>query len=678
MLTGALKPTEVRFVCFVITLCLLIGTTVAQGAGLKKKKTGITKTAASSETTRRTKDVPAQTAVPALVREWGPYLDVAYELTYWDKSEIREWRENREKEIGETLAAYITSWTAKLADSADTADTLDTAPEDDRQLLHRERDYLRLAIAQTVDYLQNESLESLNRAAQTLERLKDKASMPEIAYWTGFVAALQAMENNEAGQFVNRVYDIWNNGVKYMEQGAISCKAPNSANDKSAPFQYRNIVNLVINRAIIDRKLADVNALGPLFLMLRERNMEEKEEEGNYFTKLVQRIAEGLVAPDSDRYRLNFTVAVIEAKRLQQLAAAKLDTQGMSEEARTLFERSRFFDDCALKWAASRRSSGAVTAVVDYLDITSFAIERLADNKGASAYDFFVMLPTHDGLSTQLKAMAIYNDIATYTNGGWVKAGYASRELYLKATHRLWRAIMELALWTGDFYIMKLNDKAEQQNIFSLVPPMQTVLGSYIDFLASQKKRGFPDVIPDFAYFGAAEAAEKLAYGYLKSYTYSTDIAAYNLWFLHRLQATEMFPLDPQGIAQTASILKRDGRYDLFLDYFLPLANRFRQSGAVRKWLANQQTDSAQAIHEYISSINEVFSAAPGGSNNGETMSKVQPSFVASFRQLREELQRKPDHPVHKLLKAFYLEEMQRNTNYTMLLKDSNRPNPGM
>jgi hypothetical protein len=675
MLTGALKPTEVRFVTLIITLCLLVGTTVAQGAGPKKKRAGMAKPATSSPATRGTKGVPAQMAAPALVREWGPYLDVAYELTYWDKSEIREWRKKREKEIGQSLEEYITAWNSKLADSAV---NYDDAPEDNRQPLYRERDFLRLAIARTVDYLQNENRESLNGAARMLEKLKDKASMPEIAYWTGFVAALQAMENNDAGQFVTQVYDIWNNGVKYIEQGAINGTATNAANDKSAPFHYRNVVNLVVNRAIIDRKLADVNALGPLFLMLRDRDMEEKEGEGNYFTTLVQRITESLAAPDSDRYRLNFTVAIIEAKRLHQLTAEKLDTQGMSEEARTLFEQARFFDDCALKWAASRRSSGAVLAVVDYLDITSFAIERLADNKNAPAYDFFVMLPTHDGLSTQLKAMAIFNDIATYTNGGWAKAGYTNRELYIKATHRLWRAIMELALWTGDFYIMKLNDTAEQQNIFSLVPPMQTVLSSYLNFLDSQKKRDFPDVIPDFAYFGAAEAAEKLAYGYLKTYAYSTDGTAYNLWFLHRLRAAEMFPLDPQGIAQTASILKRDGRYDLFLDYFLPLASRFRQSGVVRKWLANQMTDSAEAIHEYVSSINEVFAAAPGGGSGSEMMGKPRPSYVASFRQLREELQRKPDHPVHKLLKAFYLEELQRNTNYTMLLKDASRTNPGM
>jgi len=36
-------------------------------------------------------------------------------------------------------------------------------------------------------------------------------------------------------------------------------------------------------------------------------------------------------------------------------------------------------------------------------------------------------------------------------------------------------------------------------------------------------------------------------------------------------------------------------------------------------------------------------------------------------------LQRKPDHPVHKLLKAFYLEELQKTTPFTLLLKDTTR-----
>ena len=186
--------------------------------------------------------------------------------------------------------------------------------EDNRQPLYRERDYLRLAIAQTVDYLQSDNQSSLDGAAQILEKLKDKATMPEIAYWTGFVKALQAMENSDSRQFVSQVYDIWNNAVLYIEQGALTGAAPNPANGKSAPYHYRNLVNLVVNRAIIDRKLADLNALGPLFLMLKERDLEEKEGEGNYLTSLVQRIAEGFVAPDSDRYRLNFTVAMIEAK----------------------------------------------------------------------------------------------------------------------------------------------------------------------------------------------------------------------------------------------------------------------------------------------------------------------------------------------------------------------------
>ena len=176
----------------------------------------------------------------------------------------------------------------------------------------------------------------------------------------------------------------------------------------------------------------------------------------------------------------------------------------------------------------------------------------------------------------------------------------------------------------------------------------------------------------------AAEAAEKLAYAYLRAYTYSTDSTAYNLWFLYRLQAAEMFPLNPREIVQTAAILKRDGRYNLFLDYFLPLADRFKRSAAVQKWLDEQKSDAAPAIRDYAGSIDRIFAAAPGDGGSGALPGEPQPAYVAAFRQLREELQRKPDHPVHKLLKAFYVEEMAQTTPTTLLLKDANRLNRGL
>lgn len=669
MLTGALKPAEARFVSVIVMLCLLAGTVTAQAAGPARKKRGAV-----------TAVTPAQAGLPqgkptVPISKWGPYLDVAYEFTYWDKGEIREWRENLERQLGAPLSSYIATWSAKLSDSANTPGVV---REDNRLPVYQERDYLRLAIALTVDYLQSENLESLNRAEQLLDKLLDKAAMPEIAFWIDFVKAHQALENNDAPQFVARVFDIWNNAVMYIEQGELTGGAAATAASKSAPFLYRNVVNLVVKQAIIDRKLEDVNALGPLFLMLRDRDLQESAAEGTYLTTLVQRIAEGFVAPDADRYRLNFTVAVIEARRLQKLAAAKLDTEGMSEEAHKVFEQSRLFDDYALKWASSRRSSGAVLAITDYLDITSFAIQRLADNGKAPAYQLFAMLPSHDGSSTLLKAMDIFNDLAAHADGGWEKAGYAKRHLYLKASHRLWRAIMELSLWTGDFYLLQLNTAVDQQGIFSVAAPLQAVLNSYLDFLASQTNRGFSDVIPDSACFGAAEAAEKLAYSYLKAYTFSTDSAVYNLWFLRRLQAAELFPLDPREISQTAATLRRDGRYNLFLDYFLPLADRFKRSAAVQKWLAEQQPDPAAAIHAYAGAIDELFAAPSGGGSDDKGKPNDQPALTASLRQLREELQRKPDHPVHKLLKAFYVEEMQTVTPYTLLMKDADRLNRGL
>lgn len=673
MHTGALrKARSGKLFPLVVTILIALAATAADAATSKQKKSppAAAPAAAAPAAAPAKAETPPPAAAPAAAKEWGPYLDIAYELTYWDKGEIIDWRGKLEKQIGQPLSDYIKTWSAKLM-------TPPGAPlaakEGDQDQVYRERDYLRLAIAETLDYLANDNRESLSNAAQVLDKLKNRASMPEISYWMGYVKALEAIENGDSSDFVARVYGLWNNSVLFMEQNALLSPGADAAAESAVQFQYRNLITLVANRAIIDRKMDNLDALGPLFLMLKDRNLGETKEEGQYLTLLTKRIAEDLTSPDSDRYRLNFTVALIEARRLQQKAAAKLDSAGMTDEAMKLFQQSRLFYDRAFNAAASRRSSGAVSAIVGYLDLTSFAIQRLPDNEKAPEYKFFSMLPSHDGSSTILAAMAMYNDIAPYTAGGWEKAGYATREAYIKSAHRLWRSIMELSLWTGDFYMTKLNAATKPKQIFEPAAPLQVALNTYLEFLASQHARGYNDAIPDFAYFGAAEAADKLALSYQKTYVYGTDSSEYNLWFLRRLQATELFPFDGQEVARTAAALRHDGRYNLFLDYFLPVAERLKQSEAVGKWLDYQKGDLGTLVREYVNSAEKVYAPTASGNNPA-----LQSANAAKFLQLREELQRNPDHPLHRLIKAFYVEEMGKRTPFTLLLKDPSRINYGM
>jgi hypothetical protein len=669
MHTTVLKTTNVLLVSVVFSLCLQIAPTSAWAAVTKQSKKAIAAEKAPEAKSAKPQSVaqPPAAAQPQ-IKNWSPYLDVAYELTYWEKAEIKDWREKRDREIGETLAAYRAAWAGKLKSSSESAKA--GTPEGQPQL-YRDRDYLHFAIAQTMDYLQSDNQESLTSADQLLDKLKGKSSMPEIAYWIAYVKALQAVENNDSAQFVTQVFNIWNNAILYIE---LSESAQNKAGSSIATYYYRNLVNLVVNRAIINRKMENLNVLGPLFVMMKDRNLGDKDGEGKYFTTLVTRIADSLTSPDSDRYRLNFTVAVIESKRLQQATAAKMDAEGMSLEAQRLFEQALLYNDLALKWAESKRSSGVVSATVDNLDLTSFAIQRLPENEKAAAFKFFSSLPTQAGSSSILKAMAIFNDLADFADAGWDKAAYDNRKMYIKGTHRLWRAIMELSLWTGDYYLAKLNNPNTTQSVNSLAAPLQIVLESYLDFLTTQSARGASDVVPDFAYFGAAEAAEKLAFAYHKVNTYSLDDTAYNRWLFHRLQATELFPMSPREVNQTAAALRLDGRYNIFLEYFQPLAGRVKQSAAVKSWIDGHKAEETGVVRDYVNSIEQVFAAT---SDTG-AKSAGGATFVASFQQLREEMQRKPDHPVHRLLKDFYVEEIQKNTPYTQLLKDPKRLRLGL
>src|SRR6266568_579607 len=102
MPTNASLPAEVRVVSLIVVLSLLMGTAAALAAVPKQSVTE----AALSVEGGQPRDPQAQTP-PAPIREWGPYLDVAFELTYWDKAEIKEWREKSEREIGKPLAEFI-------------------------------------------------------------------------------------------------------------------------------------------------------------------------------------------------------------------------------------------------------------------------------------------------------------------------------------------------------------------------------------------------------------------------------------------------------------------------------------------------------------------------------------------------------------------------------------------
>ena len=116
MHTNVLRTTSFRIASCVFAFCLLAGTTAVWAAAPKQNKGAAAPPAAAAKAAQPQKS-QVTTAPRAAIKDWGPYLDVAYELTYWDKAEIKEWREKRDGEVGETLSAYRAAWSGKLAKS---------------------------------------------------------------------------------------------------------------------------------------------------------------------------------------------------------------------------------------------------------------------------------------------------------------------------------------------------------------------------------------------------------------------------------------------------------------------------------------------------------------------------------------------------------------------------------
>ena len=81
--------------------------------------------------------------------------------------------------------------------------------------------------------------------------------------------------------FVARVFDIWNNSILFFEQGYAGQATATATGATPVQYYYRNLINLVVSRAIVNRKMDGLNALGPLFPMLKERVSVDKDGEGN-------------------------------------------------------------------------------------------------------------------------------------------------------------------------------------------------------------------------------------------------------------------------------------------------------------------------------------------------------------------------------------------------------------
>ncbi len=545
---------------------------------------------------------------------WDVYLDHAYELTYWDEDELKDWVIDQEKDFGQTLVQYADIWQKNLFGSQG------NNAEGKGRVPYPEDTFKRLALAELLLYLVSEDINRLDEAIRVMEELKGKIEKSEIAFWYHLIQAYDALaERGEefekaTGKFVKSIFKIWLNIVLPLEEEFSVLKVPSTPVSMkgfafSVPYLYENIANMILRKAIVQCELRNTGALGAVILALHERLSLP-----NGYTDTVKTIVNRMSGPKSDANNLFYTVIFLEAEQHRFSSQKALNESGLSSEAEETFSKSgRYYN---LSYDSANTSQGRAAVLSDYMDLVSFAYSRLPMREEIDNDSIFARMSVHQGNLTVSKAMDLFDELSDseIRLNDWEQHGFAQRSDYLAAMHSLWSSIVEISLWSAYYHEKEISD--EDYQIYSdNVIKTEAALLLYLDFFERYLGNGYMDIIPDNAYFNAAEAAAKYSSLNSRLAPYSSGMANYKKAFNSILQYVEIFPFNPEAVMELAHQVNEMGKPGLYVKYVLPIASKLKemrltqslQDGEGGDPLISSLVDLQQAIPDIMMKANTLI-----------------------------------------------------------------------
>jgi len=559
---------------------------------------------------------------------WDVYLDHAYELTYWDEDELRSWIADQEKEFGQSIAQYSDEWQKNIFGSSENNQAIHAG---NGRFLYPENNYKRLAVAELLLYLVTDDLSRLDEAIRVIEELKGKIEKSDIAFWYHFIHSYDALVDRGAdyekatGKFVKSIFNLWLNIVLPHEEENSILKVPSTPVSMkgfafSMPYLYENIANLILRKAIIQCELRNTGALGAVILALHERLSLP-----NGYTDTVKTIVNRMSGPKSDSNNLFYTVIFLEAEQYRFESQKALNDSGPSLEAEEVYRKSGHYYNLAYDSANTNQGKAAVLS--DYLDLISFTYSRLPRKEEIRSDSIFATLSGHGGNTTVEQAINLFDNLSgsDVRVDEWGKHGFAERKDYVSAMHSLWSSIVELSLWSSYYHEKGITD-IDIQVYSDKVIKTETALLLYLDFFEKHLSNGYMDIIPDNAYFNAAEAAAKYSSLNSRLAPFSTDMDNYYKAFSRLLQYVEIFPFNPEAVMELAHQINDMGKPGLYAKYVLPIALRLKEMGMP------QSLNEGDIPESLISSLENLQRSIPDIMMKANTLIYLQGSGAKTVR----------------------------------------------
>jgi hypothetical protein len=533
-------------------------------------------------------------AAEASLSPWDPLLEVTYRFSWYPQSDLQALLEEKGQEYGTTLEVYRDRLLEELGIAEGVGGRLDAASLPDGQAWKK---YYLLSQAEYVLFLASNNSRHLENAQTAMTILAGKNDQPDVSFWRHLYDSQLALERNDRRAFIANVFDLWQNVILKVEVDDLRMQDPlaKAGFVKSLPYLYENLAHLIITRAIVEKEMSNLAPLGAIVLAIEDKLTVE-----NGYHALVEATVERMRGLNSDNNNLNFAVAFLEATANRHAFEEEKDPAMLVDR----FNQAEKFYLLALDWADTKQGEAAV--LPQYMGFLNYLTRRLADSEDPLRKEpFFVAIPgTADRYLDQ--AISLYDDMAgpELIRGGFADAGFNRRDDYVAAMHKLWDSSAKLAIMLGSYYKTPVGSNGKMARF-----PAESPLIKYCGLFSRHARQNI-EIVPDNAFFLVAYAAGELAGIYRELDEYSTDSRPGNLFFGYQLQAVETFPVDILGILQLAYQANQDGHLESYFQHINPIADRFRKTEVVRRWLSGNHTEYDGIVETIPTAVPQVMTNA--------------------------------------------------------------------
>lgn len=528
-------------------------------------------------------------------QKWDSLIDVAYKFSWYPKEDLLDLLEAKSAEYGQSLEEYCKLLIADLTNGPTNADLINA----DSFISGKPwRTYYRLSIAQFCLFLANKSEVNLENAKTTLSVLSGKKELTNVAFWYFLFQAYSDLGKKDRDAFVANVFHIWQDVILKLEIDDILMDSEISKAEfvKDLPYLYENIAHLIISRGIIEEAIPDLYPLSVIVMSMKDKLSTE-----NGYKNIVKAIAERMRGLKSDNYNLNFAVAFVEATANQY----EFEDEASASQIASKYNLTHTYYELALSWTDSDKGRAAI--LTQHMGFMNHITRRLIDRDPLlTGNPLFRKLP---GAGSEFvnNAFALYDRLAKLSiqKDGFVEEGFNNKTNYIKAMHQLWDSSAKLLMTLSSFY--ETNNKLKGPEDMQ---PAESPLLQYLSFFQKYAEKN-SEIVPDYAFFLAAYAANQLADLYRQASNYSTKMQINDLALAYQLQAVELFPMDISGILQLAHQTNQEGRINVYLQYVSPLASRLRRSKVASIWLESHSTEYKESIAMVRDVIPDLIDNAP-------------------------------------------------------------------